>query len=117
VSRYLVFPTQADAQRVIDAIDAQRPATETLVRRERGLVVETVEVPRKTWAVPVELEGGGWGVPFPGRKVNPAWEGRVVDVRGTPTRIPTRAEVVEREVASVASATPVGDPTPIGRIR
>lgn len=99
MSQYLTFPTRASAQLVIDAIDAQRPPTETLERRLGGRVVETVEVPRKTWALPVELDDGTWGVPFPARKVQPGWEGRVVSVRGIPTRIPTQAEVVARTPA------------------
>lgn len=93
----VVAATEAAAQRIIDAIDSLRPATETLVRRERGVVVETLEVPRKPWAVPVRLTDGTWGVPFPARKIQAAWEGRVVPVRGVPTRIPTRGETVERD--------------------
>ena len=111
--RVLVVATEAEAQRVIDAIDSLRPPRETVVHRSRGRVVRTEEVPARTWAEPIPLEGSTeWGVPFPARKVDPAWEGRTVSVRGTPTRIGTRAETVEREVASDVERDPA-----TGRLR
>lgn len=94
----IVYVQIEDAQRLVDAIDSLRPATETLTYRHNGVIIGTEEVPRKTYAIPAALVGGGWGVSFAASKVDPSWEGQIVDVDGTPVTIPFVTDAVDREI-------------------
>lgn len=86
--RVIVLDTEADARRLIRAIDAIRGATETLTVIDRGRVVGTRSAPAKTWAEPVPLRDGRWAVPCSLRRWA-AFAGRQRTIDGVVTRVPS----------------------------
>ena len=81
-----IYPTEAEAQRAIDAIDQARGPTED-VRLPDG----TIETrPRTTWAIPTPLRDDTWAVPYKPR-LAPVLD-RTETVRGVPVRIPRADE-------------------------
>lgn len=70
MSTHYICSTEADAQRLILAIDAVRvpDGTETVEIVERGEVVRRETRPAKPWDVPMPLRDGTWAVPMPDGK-------------------------------------------------
>ena len=98
--RGIRYPNAVLAQRLIDAIDSLRPATETLSVYENRVLVRTETIPATPWS-PIFNVSDPPGPPaflvaF-GPHVDPAWEGVTVPVGGIPHRIPTLPEAVDRE--------------------
>ena len=80
-----VFPTREEAERAIAEIDAALGDTE-VVRTPGG---NLVEVPRRTWAIPIPLKDGTWAVPH---------KARIADVlRGDVVAITPAERVVEED--------------------
>ena len=77
---------------VIDAITQAQGATEVLT-----LDGVSFEAPRKTWAHPIELRDGTWGVPWDARLR--AVEGRAATIRGDAVAVPRETEKATLERA------------------
>lgn len=108
MTRAIIYPTRAEADRAIDALtEAYAPGgIETVRVVSRGRVVSEEVRPAKPWSELIELGDGRWAVPVSPRKFA-AIEGREVTVRAERVRVLRAQDVSEIEIATDDDGEPI----------
>lgn len=101
MTKAIVFDTEAQAARLIAAIDLARGPTEQLTRIHGGVVVGVETAPTRPWGAAIPLRDGRWAVPFPPRKIA-AIAGRRVRVGGVDVDVPRAVDAVDVAPEDVA---------------